>query len=307
MPRRVRRRAPLWKVSLPVSAESEDALGEALADVFGKPTSTFCDVETGKSVVEIFLPHRLGKHEWRALESRIKMVRRAGLPVTREKPKVTRLRAQDWAESWKRHFKPIEIGRLLIRPTWSKLRPKKGQALIVLDPGLSFGTGQHPTTRFCIKQIVDFRNDHLQQSFLDLGTGSGILAIAAARLGYFPVDAYDVDPEAVRIAQENARKNRISKRLTIRQADLAQLRPQPNRQYDLVCANLIYDLLLEHRDRILKFTKPSGRLVLAGILRSQFKRVCRRYAEAGWKVLAGRAEKEWESGVFVANKKQRTV
>src|SRR2546423_8328906 len=124
MPRPVRRKAPLWKVSLPLSTESEDALGEALADVFGKPTSTFCDVETGKSVVEIYLPHPPGKQPCRALESRIEMVRRAGLPVTREKPTVTRLRAQDWAESWKRHFKPIKIGRrLLIRPTWSKRRP----------------------------------------------------------------------------------------------------------------------------------------------------------------------------------------
>ena len=308
MPRPVKRRAALWKVSLPVLEESEEALSEALAEVFGQPPSTFCDVETGKSVVEIYLPHPPHEQEWSALQARIESVRQAGLPVGREKPTVTRLRAQDWAESWKRHFKPIEVGhRLLIRPTWSKRRAKKGHAVIVLDPGLSFGTGQHPTTRFCVEQVVRFRNDGVQQSFLDLGTGSGILAIAAARLGYSRVDAYDIDPQAVRIAQENARRNRVGERLRIRRADLAQLRPRANRRYDLVCANLIYDLLLEHRDRILSFTKPSGRLVLAGILRSQFNAVCRSYAEAGRKVLASRAEKEWESGLFVANKKQRAV
>ena len=88
---------------------------------------------------------------------------------------------------------------------------------------------------------MEFRHDDLEQSFLDLGSGSGILAIAAARLGYSPVDAYDIDPEAVRVALENARKNRVTKILRIRRGDLAQLRPRANRRYDLVCANLIYD------------------------------------------------------------------
>ena len=307
MPRPVKRRAALWKVSLPVLEESEEAVSEALSDVFGQPPSTFCDVETGKSVVEIYLPHPPRKQQWSALQGRIEAVRQAGLPVGREKPTVMRLRAQDWAESWKRHFKPIEVGhRLLIRPTWSKRRAKKGHAVIVLDPGLSFGTGQHPTTRFCVEQVVEFRHDDLEQSFLDLGSGSGILAIAAARVGYCAVDAYDIDPEAVRIARENARKNRLGKTVRIARADLAQLRSVA-RGYDLVCANLMYDLLLEHRDRILSFTKQSGKLVLAGILRSQFKAVCRSYAEAGWKVLASRTENEWKSGVFVANKKQPAV
>src|SRR5438094_6403327 len=98
MPRPIKRRAALWKVSLPVREESEEALSEALADVFGQPASTFCDVETGKSVVEIYLPQRPGKQKWSALQRRIEAVRRAGLPVGREKPTVTRLRAQDWAE-----------------------------------------------------------------------------------------------------------------------------------------------------------------------------------------------------------------
>ena len=139
------------------------------------------------------------------------------------------MRREDWAESWKRHFKPIEIGdALLVKPSWSKRRPRKNQAVVILDPGLSFGTGQHPTTAFCLREIVrlklakergrlarEFKTRHhadepsALQSFLDIGTGSGILAIAAAKLGYQPVHAFDFDAEAVRIARANARANRV--------------------------------------------------------------------------------------------------
>ena len=293
---------------MPASAESEEALSEALADIFGQPTSSFLDVETGRTVVEVYLSARPESEQFKTLQARVAKVRRTGLQIAPGKPAVTRLRAEDWAESWKRHFKPIEIGgRLLIRPTWSKRRGKSGQAVVVLDPGLSFGTGQHPTTRFCAEQIATFRRDQISQSFLDLGTGSGILAIAAARLGYSPVEAYDNDPEAVRIANANARKNRVANRLRIRRSDIAKLRVPSDSGFDLVCANLIYDLLLEQRDRILDFVKPGGRLVLAGILRSQFRKVCRAYKEAGWRLAFSRAEKEWESGVFVANKQHQTV
>ena len=102
------------------------------------------------------------------------------------KIEIAKVKREDWAESWKRHFHPIEIGKtLLVKPSWSKKRPAKNQAVVILDPGLSFGTGQHPTTSFCLHQIARGRkNGTPRPSFLDIGTGSGILAIAAAKLGY---------------------------------------------------------------------------------------------------------------------------
>src|SRR5439155_23112501 len=112
---------------------------------------------------------------------------------------------------------------LLLKPSWSRCRARRGQAVVVLDPGLSFGTGQHPTTRFCLEQIVARRTQDRGQSFLDMGTGSGILAIAAAKLGYHPVAAFDVDAHAVRIARANARKNGVADTLHPRRQDLRQL------------------------------------------------------------------------------------
>src|SRR5262249_31938257 len=155
-----------------------------------------------------------------------------------------KVRQEDWAESWKRHFKPIEIGStLLIRPGWSKRLARKGQATMILDPGLSFGTGQHPTTAFCLEQLVARRVRGQSQSLLDLGTGSGILAIAAAKLGYRPITAIDCDAEAARIARANARRNRVSHRVHFLQKDVAKLPGRPAEKYSMVCANLIAPIL----------------------------------------------------------------
>lgn len=224
---------------------------------------------------------------------------RFGLDVGVAKVSIRKLRPQDWSESWKRHFKPMVFGReLLVKPTWSRRKPLPGQVQLLLDPGLSFGTGQHATTRFCLEQIVALRNPGNASSFCDMGTGSGILAIAAAKLGYSPVDCFDFDPDCVRIANENAQLNGVSACVRARQADVTRLPKRPERQFDIVCANLMYDLLLSQRDRILDRTKPGGVLVLAGILESQFELVARAYRKSGLKLIAATTEKEWRSGAF---------
>src|SRR5262249_42097181 len=157
-----------------------------------------------------------------------------------------------------------EIGSsLLIRPSWSRHRVRPGQGTVVLDPGLSFGTGQHPTTAFCLEQLVACRRRAESQSFLDIGTGSGILAIAAARLGYSPIQAIDCDAEAVRIACANARKNRVEKRIHFSQRDVAKLPVRPARKFSLVCANLISTILLAHQKQILAQVEEKGVLVVA--------------------------------------------
>jgi ribosomal protein L11 methyltransferase len=206
---------------------------------------------------------------------------------------------EDWAESWKKYFKTIEIGSaLLIKPTWSKQRPARGQAAMVLDPGLSFGTGQHPTTHFCLDQLVAFRNKEKAQACLDIGTGSGIHAIAAAKVGYHPVRAFDLDPKAVRIAKENVRKNRVQNHVSIIRLDLSRYDPKSRVQYDLICANLVDDLLVGQAQKILGHLKQHGRLVLAGILASQFSAVQKAYENAGLQLMKTLVDQEWQSGSF---------
>ena len=165
---------------------------------------------------------------------------------------------------------------------------------------MSFGTGHHPTTAFCLQQLAVRRNGSPQQSFLDIGTGSGILAIAAAKLRYRPVEAFDLDPEAVRVARANARKNRVSGRLRIRVADLTRLPLRATRRYDLICANLLSSLLVREAVRILAFLKTGGTLVLAGILRTEFAKVQCCYERMGLRLVKCRADREWRSGAFVS-------
>ena len=137
-----------------------------------------------------------------------------------------------------------------------------------------------------------------KQSFLDLGAGSGILAIAAAKLGYKPVRAIDFDPDAVRIARANARVNRVHKKLRIARGDVAKLPIRPARRYDLICANLISNLLVLKRRRIAAQLARRGTLVLAGILKSEFGRVQTAFEELGLKLVSGKSQREWRSGSF---------
>ena len=212
---------------------------------------------------------------------------------------LTMVRREDWAESWKRHFRPLTVGpRLLVKPSWSQRQGRKGQQLVVLDPGLSFGTGQHPTTAFCLWQLVTWRRDDIRQSLLDIGTGSGILAIAAAKLGYHPVDAFDSDPDAVRIARRNACQNRLESGVRIRQQDLMRLPARPTRTYSVICANLISPLLLASRKLVISRLQPLGVLIVAGILRTEFGEIRRAYEAAGLKLVARRTAGEWRSGAF---------
>ncbi len=282
------------------SPEAEEAVAGVLQGVFEEPAVIHTDVETGKVTVSVFARRRTDVSAARrtALREGLRELKACGLDVGPGRVSVKPIRREDWAESWKRHFKPLEIGSaLLIKPSWSRRRPRKGQAVVVLDPGLSFGTGQHPTTRFCLEQLVACRRLGQAQSFLDIGTGSGILAIAAAKLGYAPVEAFDFDAEAVRAARRNALRNGVLRKIRLRSQDLSRL-PQRGRRYDVICANLTSDLLLGEQDRILNRLKPGGMLVLAGILKSQFPAILKAYEAGGLKLVAHRAGKEWESGAF---------
>jgi ribosomal protein L11 methyltransferase len=300
---------PLWRTSVATTLEAEDAVAELLGEIFGQPASAHFNLETQVSVVSIFGPQKiiLAQNAREAVSAGLKRIKSCGLNIGSGKIKTAKVRREDWAESWKRHFKPIEIGSsLLIKPSWIKRQPHKKQAVVILDPGLSFGTGQHATTSFCLHQIVAAvcgrRNRRSQsaatKSFLDIGTGSGILAIAAAKLGCQPVCAFDFDPEAVRVARANARLNHVEQKLKIMRGDVAKLPIHPARKYDLVCANLISNLLIAERRRIAAQLNRGGTLVLAGILKSEFAQVQKVFEDLGLKLTAAKGEKEWRSGSF---------
>jgi ribosomal protein L11 methyltransferase len=298
---------PAWGISVSTSLEAEDAVTELLGTIFNRSASSYCDAEAQTSVVSVFSEAKPARIVRKKISARLHRIKNCGLKIGAGKIKITKVRREDWAESWKRHFQAIEIGdALLVKPSWIKKRPRKNQVVVILDPGLSFGTGQHATTSFCLHQIVatvcDSRNRHSQSaatnSFLDIGTGSGILAIAAAKLGYKPVHAIDFDPEAVRVARANVRVNRVEGKLKITRDDVTKLPLRPAQKYDLVCANLISNLLIAERRRIVAQLNRAGILVLAGILKSEFAQVQMAFEDLGMKLVASKSEKEWRSGSF---------
>jgi ribosomal protein L11 methyltransferase len=299
-------RRPLWRISVTTTLEAEDAVTEMLERNFYYATSSFFDFEKQTSRVTSFVSNRIPVKARETLRKELNSIKKCGLKIGPGKISIAKVRREDWAESWKRHFKPIEIGdRLLVKPGWSKRRPKKGQAVVILNPGLSFGTGQHPTTLFCLEEIVRTHAKRLRNpasinslSFLDIGTGSGILAIAAAKLGFRRVRAIDFDPEAVRVARTNARVNGVLERIKIAQSDAAELPIIPKERFDLICANLISNLILEEQRRIIAQLKPDGVLVVAGILKGEFTQVRRGLEKSGLKLVSTRSKKEWRSGAF---------
>ncbi|MBL9171130.1 MAG: 50S ribosomal protein L11 methyltransferase [Verrucomicrobiales bacterium] len=292
---------PFWKLSVATTSEAEEAVSELLTAVFGLAAATQQNTITGRTVVSVFVPRRRDITTARRAELRAGLLRarESGLQVGSGRVSIRHVPAEDWTTSWKRHFKPWEPGKLLlVKPSWSQAKAKAGQATLVLDPGLSFGTGNHPTTRFCLRQLVRLRKVAVSQSLLDIGSGSGILSIGATLLGYAPVHAFDFDPEAVRVANANARMNGVQRRLRFEQADLARLPKRAAQRYDVVCANLMYDLLIAERQRILNRVANGGALILAGILVNQFGMVQKAFEGEGWFLERGRTEGEWRSGLF---------
>jgi ribosomal protein L11 methyltransferase len=299
---------PLWKISVATSLEAEDAVAELLGSLTASAAAAYFNLETGASVVSVFSDKPFPKNFREQITDGLKQIKHCGLKIGAGKIEIAKVKREDWAESWKKHFKPIEIGgSLLVKPSWSKKRPRKGQSAVVLDPGLSFGTGRHPTTSFCLHQIVAAVCDHRKRrsqsaattkSFLDIGTGSGILAIVAAKLGFQPVRAFDFDPAAVRVAKANARVNGVQKRMQITRGDVMKLTAKPEEQYDLVCANLISNLLIAEKERIAAQVKRGGTLVLAGILAVEFHEVQRAFENCGLKLAVAKTENEWRSGSF---------
>lgn len=188
---------------------------------------------------------------------------------------VSRLVDQDWERVWLTSFEPVKVGTdLWICPSWcDPVEPNARN--IILDPGLAFGTGTHPTTQMCLNWLAD-QTLH-QQTVLDYGSGTGILAIAALLSGAAHADAVDIDPLAVKACNENARRNNVDKQLT---AYLPGGLPDlPEHRYQLVIANILADVIIELRDLLLLHLAPNGTILLTGILSSQAQRVQQSFAQ----------------------------
>ena len=216
----------------------------------------------------------------------------------------TRLvREADWAEAWKSHFPVLRVGRrLVIRPTWRRHRRLAGDVVLSLDPGMAFGTGLHPTTRLCLAALEALADDGRlgggvgegtgrsgSARVLDVGCGSGILAIAAGKLGARDLLGVDTDPIAVESTLANARLNGLSRRIRVRQGSV----PTGERPFDVVLANLIASLLVQLAPALRDELAPGGRILASGIFRDREADVVAAFRAAGLTLGRRWAEEDW--------------
>jgi ribosomal protein L11 methyltransferase len=175
---------------------------------------------------------------------------------------------QDWADAWKVHYHPVRIGRrILIRPLWIEMELAPDDVEIALDPGMAFGTGTHPTTQLCLEALEDAIKPGV--NVLDLGCGSGILAIGAAKLGAAHVLGLDIDPLAVEIAQENIARNGVSDKITVQEGSLESVITSA-RRFDVIVVNILARIIIAMCDQHLGDTvRPGGHAIFSGIIVDQ--------------------------------------
>lgn len=198
----------------------------------------------------------------------------------------------DWAEAWKAHFPVMRVGqRLVIRPTWRRHRALPDDVVLALDPGMAFGTGLHPTTRLCLAAIegVAASGALAGARVLDMGCGSGILAIAAARLGAAQVLGVDIDPIAIEATLANARRNGLVRKIRAREGSL----PTGGPPFDVVLANLIASVLVALAEPLRDEVRPGGLLLASGIFMDREVEVAGAFGLAGLEVIERSAEGDW--------------
>ncbi|MBO4770062.1 MAG: 50S ribosomal protein L11 methyltransferase [Clostridia bacterium] len=198
-----------------------------------------------------------------------------------------RMHDEDWADSWKKYYRPVRIGhRLIVVPTWEKYEPEKDDVVLLMDPGMAFGTGTHETTRLCATLLEERFNGG---RMLDVGTGSGILAIAAAKLGAESVDAYDIDPVAVRVAKENCYVNGCENI----NCGISDLMKGVNGEYDFICANIVADIIVRMAPDVKEHLADGGLIAFSGIINTQRDRVLENLTGYGLDLVEERTENDW--------------
>lgn len=199
-----------------------------------------------------------------------------------------------WNENWKKYFKAFEIGeKLAVCPSWENYNNKDNRMVISLDPGAAFGTGTHATTSLCMEILENEVTS--EKTILDIGTGSGILAIAGLLLGAENAIGVDIDAQSVKTAKENAERNGVSGKSAFIVGDLAD---KISGKYDIVCANIVADVVIRLFDSVKEFMKENGIFIISGIIDLRAKEVEREAAKHGFKIVSSLTREEWHAYIL---------
>ena len=281
---------------LEASVQVDGEAAEAVSEMFnrygrgGAVLSTDFGDESGNTAVvtvKTYLPlDEKGRETRRRIEEALWHLSQIyPLPA----PEFRELTEDDWANAWKKHYHVLQIGqRIVIKPPWQEYKPRPDEIVIELDPGMAFGTGLHPTTRMCLEAL----EEHLKPGakVLDLGTGSGILAIAAAKLGAGSVLALDNDPLAVKAARANVRANGVQNLVAVEHGSL----DKATEEFELVLVNILARVIIELAAQgLVDRVRPTGLMIAAGIIEEQEAEVAAALREHGLEIVERRQEKDW--------------
>lgn len=203
------------------------------------------------------------------------------------------LNEDDWANCWKKYYKPVEIGKAVaIVPMWVDYENKENRVIVRMDPGMAFGSGTHETTALCAEFIEKYITAGVRA--LDVGTGSGILAILASKLGAATVDALDIDANAVRVAAENCEQNGVTN-IRCLQSDLIR---SASGKYDFISANIVADIIIRMAENVGDYLKDDGLLVVSGIIERQAEQVLSVFTDKGFVLVDKMDKNDWNAFVF---------
>lgn len=304
------------QVSIKVTHEAVDAVAELLRDVGARngveiedplllnqlresATWELCDIphqeNTEVVTVTAYYPENqeLQQH-LDAIEAGMKKIEDIFGPCKFGPTLFRQISEKDWANQWKQYFHTSHVGKkIVIKPSWETYEPVGEEKVIALDPGMAFGTGTHATTSMCIKKLEELVTPDCD--VFDVGTGSGILAMAAALLGAKSIHAVDIDAKAVEVAKENIAQNHLENRISVAQGNLLD---GTEGQADIIVANIIADIIILVLPEVAAKLRPNGRFLASGVIEDRYEDVVKAACEYGFKELDVRRKAGWTAITF---------
>jgi ribosomal protein L11 methyltransferase len=296
------------KIELSVFPSLVDAVSNFLTEIgaegvlqeeLGRQSSDDFEVSATREVLKAYLPFDIRlEHRIEALKTYLDSLVHL-FPGLEEPGLATETVAdQDWGEEWKKYFKPLRVSKnIVIKPTWERYAPAGRDIVVEIDPGMAFGTGQHPSTRMCLEAIEDIilKDRNIKKwRVLDVGTGTGILGISCAKLGAERVICVDIDKKAAEIARENAAINHVEDKVAIINRDVTTI----HEPFDLIVANLTAKILMRLRTHLMSLIENDGYLVISGIIDQNKSDIELHFLTAGFVLHNIITEKEWVCYIF---------
>ena len=296
-------KADWLKIEIHSPAETIDALNNFIEEIgaFGgfqeyleEPFTNGFSQPVAAEIIQTFIPCD-ARLEKRVASLQIYLHSLAELFPDLEPPKMTTeiIRDPGWEEAWKQYFKPIRVSHsIVVKPTWERCTQTGGDIVIDIDPGMAFGTGQHPSTRMCIEAMEDILlhdRSIVNWHVLDVGTGTGILGIAAAKLDAEKVLCVDTDKKAVEIATKNALINNVNQRVVVRQGEITTLAET----FDLIVSNITAKSMIKLRPHLTRLLNPHGYLIISGIIEQEKNDINEHFPTGSYPLHRLLQEKEW--------------